>query len=92
MNGWCVTGTPITNSVNSDLHGLLVFLDNDPFADKAALRSVLLEPYMAREQAGLRRLTAFLASIMWRSEMADVVAAGELILPGVVHRNVQVSF
>jgi SNF2 family DNA or RNA helicase len=44
VNGWCVTGTPLTKSIE-DLHGLLVFLDHDPFAEKSTLVRLLLRPY-----------------------------------------------
>jgi hypothetical protein len=35
---------PLTKSIE-DLHGLLVFLDHDPFADKNSLIRLMLRPY-----------------------------------------------
>ena len=37
VNSWCVTGTPVSRSLG-DLHGLMVFLDNDPFASNPSLQ------------------------------------------------------
>jgi hypothetical protein len=53
VNGWCVTGTPVSNSLHGlllhgrasydpDLHGLLVFLDHDPFADHTSFNRLLV--------------------------------------------------
>ena len=65
VNSWCVTGTPVNNGLH-DLHGLLVFLDHDPFASESILRLQVLQPFNMQSQHGKRRMRGFLASIMWR--------------------------
>ena len=49
---WCSTGTPMGNKVD-DIHGLLCFLDHDPFADLATLKKVLLKSYNERSPRAL---------------------------------------
>ena len=90
VNGWCVTGTPISNSIN-DLHGLLVFLDHDPFASKSALDRVLLRPYLRRDPAAIVRMRAFVSSVVWRHSKKsvhtqfDLPPLEEQVLTAVLH-------
>lgn len=90
VNGWCVTGTPISNSIN-DLHGLLVFLDHDPFASKSALDRVLLRPYLRRDPAAIVRMRAFVSSVVWRHSKKSVQTQFDLppleeqVLTAVLH-------
>lgn len=75
VNGWCVTGTPLSNGIQ-DLHGLLVFLDHDPFADHNSLQRCVVKPYEMGEVFQMRGL---LPKFLWRHEKKDV--AHELEIP-----------
>jgi len=75
VNGWCVTGTPLSNGVQ-DLHGLLVFLDHDPFADQTILNKAVVKPFFDGEDGYLR---GFLPRFLWRHSKKDV--AQELDIP-----------
>ena len=79
-NAWTCTGTPITNTIE-DLHGLLVFLDNDPFASLPVLKRELLDPFLARTEEGLAKMRGFLPTLMWRHSKKHV--QDELDLPPV---------
>ena len=76
VNGWCSTGTPMGNKVD-DIHGLLCFLDHDPFADKSCLTKLLLKPYQNRDPRALKQFQGLMASSccdaakrMWRKRSA----------------------
>ena len=62
-----------------DIHGLLCFLDHDPFADKQTLSKVLLTPYSNQCPRALMQLRGLLAKFMLRRSKAHVEA--EINLP-----------
>ena len=66
---WCVTGTPIGKSLN-DLHGLLLFLNVDPYSLDFWWRKCLFEPYMRGQTRDLERV---LCQILWRTAKKDVL-------------------
>ncbi len=66
---WCVTGTPIGKSLN-DLHGLLMFLNVDPYNLHYWWRKCLFEPYMRGQTRDLEKV---LCQIMWRTTKKDVL-------------------
>eukprot|EP01043_Picozoa_sp_COSAG02_P075033 COSAG02_NODE_15285_length_1185_cov_1.419890_1_plen_381_part_10 len=71
VNGWCSTGTPMGNKTD-DIHGLLCFLDHDPFADKQTLDKVLLKPYSQQNPRALLQMRGLMARFMWRRSKAHV--------------------
>ncbi|KAI5079688.1 hypothetical protein GOP47_0005167 [Adiantum capillus-veneris] len=75
---WCITGTPIQKSLD-DLHGLLSFLDLQPFCDYFWWARVLREPYEKNGAGAMNFVHNYLKTIFWRSSKADV--SHELGLP-----------
>ena len=71
VNAWCVSGTPLSNSLQ-DIHGLMVFLDSDPFADRRALIQCLTGPYEGRKPGSFFDMAGFLSRFMWRHSKAHV--------------------
>ena len=71
VSGWCSTGTPMGNRLE-DIHGLLVFLDQDPFADQSPLQSAVLTPYSNDHAGSEGRLSGLLSHIMWRHSKRHV--------------------
>ena len=69
MNRWCVTGTPIRDSL-MDFHGLMVFLGIDPYNMEQWWRRRLCIPYISGNKA---RLESVLARYMWRTAKKDVL-------------------
>eukprot|EP00937_MAST-01D_sp_MAST-1D-sp2_P003320 g3320.t1 len=49
-HAWAVTGTPLGKDKLADLHGLLLFLDAQPFAEKGVWRWGLQKPYEEAER------------------------------------------
>jgi len=82
VNGWCSTGTPIGTGLD-DIHGLLVFLDHDPFADGAALNALVTKPYEARDPVALEELQGLLKRFMLRRTKKHESVAAQLVLPPV---------
>ena len=71
VNGWCSTGTPMGNKTD-DIHGLLCFLDHDPFADRQTLDKVLLKPYSQQNPRALMQMRGLMARFMWRRSKVHV--------------------
>ena len=69
VNRWCVTGTPIRDSL-LDFHGLLVFLGIDPYNVEAWWKQALCLPYVRGRGD---KLEAFLAQFLWRTVKKDVL-------------------
>ena len=88
VNGWATTGTPLGAGV-SDIHGLLVFLDHDPFADDVVLRSEVVRPYEARQVGSFERLSGLLSRFMLHRTKATVQA--QISMPGHSEELVQVA-
>ena len=63
VNRWCVTGTPIGKSVN-DLHGLLLFLQIDPYWVETWWRLSIYEPFC---YGNMEPILNVLRSILWRT-------------------------
>ena len=69
VNRWCVTGTPVGKSIN-DLHGLLVFLQIDPYWAERWWRLCIFEPFCK----GLSKpLLDLLCKVLWRTCKRDVL-------------------
>ncbi|KAI1416817.1 SNF2 family N-terminal domain-containing protein [Hypoxylon sp. FL1857] len=75
---WCLTGTPIQNSLE-DLGSLVEFLKVDPFDNPSAFRNAFLTPIEHGEQSAWERLRSLIASITLRRTKKDLDA--DLNLP-----------
>ncbi|KAJ3337048.1 hypothetical protein HDU93_001723 [Gonapodya sp. JEL0774] len=90
VNGWTVTGTPISNSL-TDLHGLAVFLDHDPFANGPILNHSVINPWLKRLGGSKAlRLPGYLRKFMWRHSKEDV--AHEMEIPPMSHHELRMTF
>eukprot|EP01114_Cavostelium_apophysatum_P002591 TRINITY_DN122_c0_g1_i1.p1 TRINITY_DN122_c0_g1~~TRINITY_DN122_c0_g1_i1.p1 ORF type:complete len:1364 (-),score=419.53 TRINITY_DN122_c0_g1_i1:2222-6313(-) len=87
-NRWCVTGTPIGNSL-SEVHGLLEFMYHAPFSDSKSWNAALMTPYIDRSPLGLNAMRRFLKQIMWRHRKAHV--EDELKLPPCTEKIVELE-
>jgi len=76
VNRWCVTGTPIGKSVN-DLHGLLLFLQIDPFWVETWWKLSIYEPYC---YGNIEPILKVLRNILWRTCKKDVL--NQIDIPG----------
>ena len=76
VNRWCVTGTPIGKSVN-DLHGLLLFLQIDPYWVETWWKLSIYEPYC---YGNMEPILSVLRSILWRTCKKDVL--NQIDIPG----------
>ncbi|VDP23263.1 unnamed protein product [Onchocerca flexuosa] len=68
VNRWCVTGTPITNSLQ-DLYGLVRFLGIQPFWNECWWLNALMKPYQIGNG---RPIIDFFSKIMWRNTKKTV--------------------
>ena len=87
VNGWCVTGTPISNSIH-DLQGLLVFLDHDPYASDREFNH-LYNTYTCGDSSALTKMRGLMASVVWRHSKAQV--QHEFHLPPIADTSILVS-
>lgn len=62
---WCLTGTPIQNSLE-DLRSLLKFLQLEPFANRSMFEKHILEPLRSDSSDGFRNLKILLGAICLR--------------------------
>jgi len=62
---WCVTGTPIQNTLG-DMAAVLLFLRLEPFDNYHTFRDHILKPLKRGEQEGLGRLRSLIDSFMLR--------------------------
>ena len=72
-----------------DIHGLLVFLDSDPWADRPVLNHCILQPYAQRKPEALRRMRGLLSKFMWRNSKAGV--EDEIDIPPCYEHEVRLS-
>jgi len=77
---WAVSGTPISRSVG-DVFGLMLFLDMQPYNDRAFFRRVLELPLDQGQKRAFSVLDSLLRRVMWRSEKRDL-SSSELQMPG----------
>lgn len=89
VNGWAVTGTPINNALN-DIHGLLTFLDSDPFASRDVIRHSIMEPFESRVPSGIQRLRGLLSKFLWRHNKGHV--KHEYELPECTEERIELDF
>ncbi|VDO27383.1 unnamed protein product [Haemonchus placei] len=84
---WCVTGTPMSNSVN-DLYGLMHFLCAFPYSVDAIWAHYFFYPWITKSNSSL--LVTLMSQIMWRNTKKDV----ESQLENVSRKNnlVELSF
>ncbi|XGW30737.1 hypothetical protein V3C99_009586 [Haemonchus contortus] len=66
---WCVTGTPMSNSVN-DLYGLMNFLGAFPYSVDAIWAHYFFYPWITKSKSSL--LATLMRQIMWRNTKKDV--------------------
>ncbi|KAL8375683.1 hypothetical protein RB595_007002 [Gaeumannomyces hyphopodioides] len=62
---WCLSGTPVQNSLN-DLASLICFLDIQPFASKANFQAYILAPLSGGEDSRCKNLQVLLSSMCLR--------------------------
>ena len=84
----CCTGTPLSKNLG-DVHGLLVFLDHDPFADDVVLRSELIKPYEARKAGVLDKMRGLLARFMLHRSKLSVQP--QIYVPEIIEEEVRVT-
>ena len=84
---WCLSGTPIQNSLN-DLGALLAFTQIKPFDNISVFRSFIANPFedRTRKQQGIDRLTLLLEALCLRRTIDNVD------VPGQIERVVDVDF
>ena len=68
VNRWCVTGTPIGRSL-TDLHGLFVFIREDPYNEKKWFNEQLFEPYIHNDRMPMAKAVS---KVLWRSSKRHV--------------------
>ncbi|ETS80319.1 hypothetical protein PFICI_07848 [Pestalotiopsis fici W106-1] len=68
-NRWCVTGTPIQNSMH-DLRSLLGFLHFRPFSEPAIFNKFIVEPLSSQELDPVRHLRTLLSVMCFRRTRA----------------------
>lgn len=88
-NGWTVSGTPVSNALN-DIHGLLAFLDSDPFASKEVIRDAVMEPFLKRLPSGIQRMRGLLPKFLWRHAKKHV--KHEFELPDCTEERIELDF
>ncbi|KJH51024.1 protein, SNF2 family [Dictyocaulus viviparus] len=68
-NRWCVTGTPLSSSVN-DLYGLLYFLRLFPYYVDAVWEHYLFYPYLNSKSS---LVVSLMRQLLWRNTKKDVI-------------------
>jgi SNF2 family DNA or RNA helicase len=63
VNRWCVSGTPIGKSL-ADLHGLFMFIREDPYYEKKWFYETLFAPYISGNKVPM---TNAVARVLWRT-------------------------
>ncbi|XP_017783304.1 PREDICTED: E3 ubiquitin-protein ligase SHPRH [Nicrophorus vespilloides] len=66
---WAVTGTPISKGI-SDLHGLISYLQLEPFCNFETWTNILYKPY---KEGCDEPLIEFIAKVLWRTQKEDVL-------------------
>ena len=69
VNRWCVTGTPITKSIN-DLFGLLAFLRVPLFSNQIYWEKLIMNPY---SKGNSKPLVDLLSLLFWRNSKSAVL-------------------
>ncbi len=65
MNRWCLSGTPIQNSME-DLRALLQFIQLDPFTSRSIFERTILQPIQSDPEKGTRYLRVLLGAVCLR--------------------------
>ena len=87
---WAISGTPISRSV-SDLFGLMVFLDVQPYCDRVFWKKRIEEPLSQGQKNALNILRLLLKRVMWRTEKEDAEEVNSN-MPGLTEAVHEVRF
>ncbi|XP_008201431.1 E3 ubiquitin-protein ligase SHPRH isoform X2 [Tribolium castaneum] len=66
---WAVTGTPISKDI-SDLHGLIDYLQIEPYNDKFTWEQLLFKLYV---RGNPEPMLKFLSEVLWRSSKDEII-------------------
>ncbi|XP_044258765.1 E3 ubiquitin-protein ligase SHPRH [Tribolium madens] len=66
---WAVTGTPISKDI-SDLHGLIDYLQIEPYNDKFTWEQLLFKSYIRGNHEPMLK---FLSEVLWRSSKDEII-------------------
>ena len=89
VHRWGVSGTAISKGLD-DLYGLLLFLQLQPYCDRAYWRHCLALPYQRGDARAREKLHRIVARVMWRNSKQSV--SQQLALPGLTSRTHRLHF
>jgi SWI/SNF-related matrix-associated actin-dependent regulator of chromatin subfamily A3 len=89
-NHWCITGTPIQNSLD-DYGALLAFVGVPPFATKDAFNKWIVRPFNSKNPDGVRTLRDLIAATCLRRTKAKCASALDLTRKIEVREEVEMS-
>lgn len=86
---WCLTGTPVHNSLD-DYGALLSFIRVYPFRAKSQFNTHIAKPVEEKDESGVQRLQELVRATCLRRTKQQALASGLLSLPHRTERTCQV--
>ena len=77
VNRWAVTGTPVAKNKLDDIYGLMLFLDQQPWADRTTFRGY----FNGNAEDIEGRVKGVFGEVMWRSTKDNEVVKKQLDIP-----------